>query len=174
MGAVLYIARSIDGYIAGINGEMTFLDSVDVAGEDYGYFSFIKEVDAVVLGRTTFDWVFDQIHKSPHENLPCFVITSRPKEAMGKTQFVDIPAVELIAQLKKQGYQKIFIDGGSRVVNDLLDSNEIDSMIISEIPMILGGGVPLFRKGNPQSKWKTVSSRLYPSGLLQTEYIRIA
>ncbi len=167
---ILYIAASIDGYIAKPNNDLSFLNAVQREGEDYGYQEFMRSVDTVILGRKTYDWVMTQVDIFPHAELQTFVITSSKRENSGKTIFYNGDLPELITNLKKSEGLNIFIDGGAAVVNTLLNHKLIDECIISIIPVLLGDGIQLFNNGRPEQVLELLSSKQYASGLVQLHY----
>src|ERR1044072_5229564 len=117
---VLYIAMSIDGYIAKPNDDLSFLSVVQKDGEDYGYSEFIKTVDTVILGRKTYDWVMKQVPEFQHADKLTYVITRTAKPGIGKTNFYTGNLKNLIAQLQTVPGKNIFIDGGAEIVNVLM------------------------------------------------------
>ncbi|MFZ1591935.1 MAG: dihydrofolate reductase family protein [Chitinophagales bacterium] len=167
---ILYIAASLDGYIAKSNDDLSFLNAVQREGEDYGYQEFMRSVDTVILGRKTYDWVMTQVEIFPHAELQTFVITSSKRENLGKITFYNGDIPELITNLKTRDGQNIFIDGGAAVVNTLLNHNLIDEIIVSIIPVLLGDGVRLFNNGRPEQAMQLLSSKQYESGLVQLHY----
>ena len=167
---ILYIAASLDGYIAKPNDDLSFLNAVQREGEDYGYQEFMRSVDTVILGRKTYDWVMTQVEIFPHAELQTFVITSSKRENLGKITFYNGDIPELITNLKTRDGQNIFIDGGAAVVNTLLNHNLIDEIIVSIIPVLLGDGVRLFNNGRPEQAMQLLSSKQYESGLVQLHY----
>ncbi len=167
---ILYIAASLDGYIAKPNDDLSFLDAVQREGEDYGYHNFMSSVDTVILGRKTYDWVMTQVAVFPHADLQTFVITSSKRESVGKITFYNSDIPELITHLKKSEGQNIFIDGGAALVNTMLSHNLIDECIISIIPVLLGDGVRLFNNGRPEQDMQLLSCKHYDSGLVQLHY----
>ena len=171
---ILYIASSLDGYIAKPNDDLSFLDIVQKEGEDYGYGTFIHSVDTVIIGRKTYDWVLTQVPVFPHAEKECYVITGTARPAIGKTQFYTGPLKTLIQQLKNKSGQHIFIDGGAALVNGLLQEKLIDEMVISVIPVLLGNGTKLFADGRPEQALSLVSSRQFEKGLVQLHYKAVA
>ncbi|HEU4716404.1 MAG TPA: dihydrofolate reductase family protein [Bacteroidia bacterium] len=170
---ILYIAASVDGYIAKPNDNLDFLSIVQQEGEDYGYGDFIRSVDTVILGRKTYDWVMKQVPVFPHADKTTFVITRTEKPSIGRTNFFTGHLHELITRLKNEEGKNIFIDGGAEVVNALLKENLIDELIISVIPVLLGEGVRLFSDGRPEEKLELVSAKPFRKGLVQLHYRRI-
>src|SRR5688572_25617874 len=167
---ILFIAASLDGYIAKPNDDLSFLAMVQMEGEDYGYSEFNQNVDTVIMGRKTFDWVMKQVPEFPHADKESFIITRTPRPDFGKTKFYSGDLNELISQLKNSPGKNIFIDGGAEIVNALLNQRLLDEIIISIIPVLLGDGVRLFKGGLPEQTLKLVSSKQYNSGLVEIHY----
>jgi len=172
---ILYIAASLDGYIAKPNDDLTLLSLVQQEGEDYGYGNFIKTVDTVILGRITYDWVMKQVPVFPHADKETFVITRTPRPAIGKTTFYTGDLKNLVLSLKSKEGKHIFIDGGAQIVNELLQGSLIDECYISIIPVLLGQGIRLFSDGRPEQKLQLVGFRSFEKGLVQLHYtIKVA
>ncbi len=167
---ILYIAMSVDGYIAKPGDDLSFLSIVEEEGQDYGYADFISTVDTVVLGRKTYDWVMKQVLEFPHADKETYVITRSPRPSIGKTVFYSGDVGELIRHLKQQSGKNIFIDGGADLIHSLMKENLIDEYIISIIPVLLGDGLSLFRKGFPEQKLILLNARNFISGLVQLHY----
>ncbi len=167
---ILYIATSLDGYIAKPNDDLSFLSIVQKEGEDYGYNSFINSVDTVILGRKTYDWVMTQVSEFPHADKNTFVITRTAKPDTGNTSFYTGNLKELVLNLKTGLGKNIFIDGGAEIVNELLRENLIDEFIISVIPILVGNGTRLFKDGRPEQRLELISSKQFDSGLTQLHY----
>jgi len=169
---ILYIAMSLDGYIAKPNDDLSFLSIVQKEGEDYGYSEFVASVDTVILGRKTYDWVMTQVAEFPHSDKNTFVVTRTPKSAIRKTQFYSGNLKDLISKLKSESGKNIFIDGGAEIVNLLMKDNLIDEFIVSVIPVFLGEGVRLFQEGRPEQNLKLVTSKRFDTGLVQVHYVK--
>ena len=169
---ILYIAASLDGFIAKPNDDLSFLSIVQQEGEDYGYAEFIKSVDTVVIGRKTYDWVMTQVSLFPHADKNSFVITRTARPAIGKTQFYTGNLKNLVSDLKKEQGKNIFVDGGAEIVHQLLMDNLVDEFIISIIPVFLGNGIRLFREGRPEEQLKLISVKKFDKGLAQLHYQR--
>jgi dihydrofolate reductase len=166
---ILYIAASLDGYIAGPGDNLDFLDSIDHGGEDYGYHDFIDSVDTVILGRRTYDWVLERA-EFPHKNKQTFILTRTERPAEGNLTFYSGDVGELVQRLKSEPGKHIFCDGGAQVVHALLERSLIDELIISVAPVLLGDGIRLFSDGRPQQPLELLSARTYSSGMLQMHY----
>lgn len=169
---ILYIAASLDGYIAKPNDDLSFLSIVQQDGEDYGYSDFIKSVDTVILGRKTYDWVMTQVSEFPHADKDSYIITRTAKPSIGKTNFYTGKLKDLISKLKAGQGKNIFIDGGAEIVNELLKENLIDEFVISVISILVGNGTKLFKDGRPELKLELVSTKHFDKGLTQLHYKR--
>ncbi len=169
---ILYIAASLDGYIAKPNDDLSFLSIVQQDGEDYGYSDFVHSVDTVILGRRTYDWVMTQVPEFPHADKDSFIITRTARPSIGKTNFYTGKLKELISRLKAEQGKNIFIDGGAEIVNELLKENLIDEFIISVIPILVGNGTKLFNDGRPQVTLELISTKQFDKGLTQLHYKR--
>ena len=110
---ILYIATSLDGYIAQPNDDLSFLDIVAQEGEDYGYADFIKTVDAVIVGRKTYDKVINMGYDFPHADKEAYVITRTPKASIGSVNFYNGNLKTLVEKLKSEEGKNIFCDGGA-------------------------------------------------------------
>lgn len=167
---ILYIAMSLDGYIATLDGDISFLSSVEKEGEDYGYEDFIKTVDTVILGRKTYEKVLSFGLPFPHANKETYVITHQERASKGSINFYNGELSALIQKLKQTEGGNIFVDGGAQIVNEMLRGNLIDECIISTIPHFLGEGILLFQTGRPQHPLKLLSSKAFETGLIQLHY----
>ncbi len=170
---ILYIATSLDGYIAKPNDNLDFLSIVEKEGEDYGYASFIKSVDTVVLGRKTYDWIIAHVPEFHHADKKTYIITRTARPDVGNITFYTEDLKDLILKLKSETGKNIFIDGGAEIVNELLKENLIDEFVISIIPILVGDGVKLFKDGRPEQKLTLISTKQFETGLIQLHYKRI-
>lgn len=170
----IYIATSLDGYIAKPNDDLSFLKLVEKEGEDYGYAEFTATIDTIILGRKTYDWVLKEIGSSHYDNgdRNVYVITRTEKPNVGKTTFYTGDLTELVQQLKSQNGKNIYCDGGAEIINELLKKDLIDEMIISVIPVLLGSGTRLFKDGRPEQQLELVNAKTFETGLLQMYYKR--
>ncbi|EIJ42680.1 dihydrofolate reductase [Beggiatoa alba B18LD] len=167
---VLYIASSLDGYIAKPNDDLSFLSLVEQAGEDYGYQTFIDSVDTIILGRKTYDWVMKQVTIFPHHDKTTYVITHQVRSSEGNLHFYTGNLRTLIQQLKAEQGKNIFCDGGAEIVNLLLQEQLFDRLIISIIPVLVGEGIKLFKTGIPEKRLKLLAAKSFTTGLVQLHY----
>jgi dihydrofolate reductase len=166
----LFIAMSLDGYIAKDEDNIDFLSSVEVPGEDYGYAAFQQEVDTVIWGRKTYEKILTIDPQFSHKDKRCIVLSRTRQGRDQHVEFYNGSVEELITTLKQQEGKNIYCDGGGDVVHSLLQQGLIDRMIISIIPYMVGNGVRLFKSGNPEQSLKLTRSLTFPSGLVQLWY----
>jgi dihydrofolate reductase len=168
----LYIAMSLDGFIARKDGNLDWLNTVQMEGEDYGYNEFIQKIDTVILGRKTYEKVMTMVDVFPHEDKECYVWTKELRTPKDNVIFYNGNLAELVTKLKTKEGKHIFCDGGAEIIHELLSSNLIDEMIISIIPILLGDGVRLFKSGLQEIDLQLIESKNFPSGLVQLHYKR--
>ncbi|AOC96506.1 Dihydrofolate reductase [Flavobacterium anhuiense] len=168
----LFIAMSLDGYIAKPNDDLSFLKLVEKDGEDYGYAEFTANVDTIIIGRKTYDYVLKEIGASHYDNgqRDVYVITRTERPQIGRTIFYTGNIAELVEKLKSEKGKNIYCDGGAEVINELLKNSLIDEFIISIIPVLLGNGTKLFKDGRPEQILEFVSAKTFETGLVQLYY----
>lgn len=171
---MIFIAASLDGYIAKPNDDLSFLKSVEKEGEDYGYAEFTATIDTIILGRKTYDYVLKEIGPSHYDNgnRDVYIITRTEKPSAGRTTFYTGNLTQLVKQLKSENGKNIYCDGGAEIINELLENDLIDEFIISVIPVLLGNGTRLFKDGRPEQELELVSSKSFETGLTQLHYKR--
>jgi dihydrofolate reductase len=169
---ILYIATSLDGYIAKPNDDLGFLSIVEQDGQDYGYADFVKTVDTVIVGRKTYDKVISMGFDFPHADKDAYIMTRTPRPNIGSIKFYSESLKSLVDRLKSESGKNIFCDGGAEIVNELLKDNLIDEFIISVIPVLVGNGTKLFKDGRPEQKLELVSVKSFDKGLIQMHYKR--
>ena len=170
----VFIATSLDGYIAKPNNDLSFLKIVEKEGEDYGYAEFTSTIDTIIIGRKTYDYVLKEIGSSHYDNgeRDVYVITRTERPSVGRIKFYTKVLSELIHSLKIQNGKNIYCDGGAEVINELLKSDLIDEFIISVVPVLLGNGTKLFEDGRPEQVLEFVSAKTFDTGLTQLHYKR--
>ena len=168
---ILYIAMSLDGYIAKPNDDLSFLSIVEKVGEDYGYSELLSQVDTIILGRKTYDWVM-QVGELSYKDKNVYIITKTFRPNKGKIVFYSGNLMELIHNLKIQNEKNILCEGGAEIVNELLRKDLIDERIISIIPILVGKGIRLFDENRPEQKLKLISVKTFETGLIQLHYKR--
>jgi dihydrofolate reductase len=168
----IFIAMSLDGYIAAPDGDISFLPPIDMEVEDYGYADFIENIDTVVLGRKTYDKILSMGVEAPYGDREVFVLTHSPKKETGKLKYYSGSLKQLILGLKSQKGKHIYCDGGADTIHQLLADDLIDEMTISIIPILLGEGIALFKGGLPEKKLSLVNVSSYENGLVKLHYRR--
>src|SRR5690606_9489899 len=141
MGIVsIFIATSLDGYIAKPNDDLSFLKIVEKEGEDYGYAQFTDTIDTIILGRKTYDYVLKEIGPSHYDNgqRDVYVITRTERPSIDRTTFYSGELTGLVNRLKSEKGKNIYCDGGAEIINELMKHDLIDEYIISVIPIFLG------------------------------------
>jgi dihydrofolate reductase len=167
----LFIAMSLDGYIAKPDGDISFLDEMNQEGEDYGYQAYIETVDTVLLGRKTYDKIRSMGVESPYGDRDVFVLTRTPQENSGKTIFYSDNLKELVTTLKSKPGKNIYCDGGAEIIAQLIHENLIDEMTVSIIPVLLGEGIRLFNGNFQEKKLKLTENKSFEKGLVQLHYL---
>ncbi|HEY6060272.1 MAG TPA: dihydrofolate reductase family protein [Gemmatimonadales bacterium] len=171
MRATAFVGTSLDGFIARTNDALDFLP--EGGGEDHGFTEFLAGVDAIVMGRRTFEVVltFGGWH---YGTKPVVVLSSRP---------VTIPAfpgaviehmsgtpAEIVSRLAGRGMEHIYVDGGA-TIQRFLEAGLIQRLVITRVPVLIGSGIPLFGPLSRDIVVRHVATRAYPSGLVQSEYL---
>jgi dihydrofolate reductase len=171
MQASVFIATSLDGFIARLDGGLDWLP-VD-GGEPHGFDEFFASVDAVVIGRKTFETVLS-FGGWGYGKKPVVVLSSTmSKLKVPKGAVCDLMAGtphEIVARLTERGMKHLYIDGGI-TIQRFLEAGLIQRMTITRIPILLGSGIPLFGPLSHDIKLEHVTTRSFPSGMVQSEYV---
>lgn len=171
---ILFIATSIDGYIADQDGGVGWLDTAtEFVEEDQSYEAFYAGVDTVILGRTTYDQVVNELSPDdyPYKDVTSYVLTSRETKDLTNIHFTNEPVVDLVKRLRSEAGGDIWIVGGSSVVMPLVKENLIDEYQLSTMPIILGQGISLFQEMADSLILKTGDVRL-KNGIVATTYYK--
>jgi dihydrofolate reductase len=161
----VFIATSLDGFIARKDGSIDWLKTVERPGEDYGYAEFAASIDTLLVGRKTYDTVLG-FDAWPYAGKRVAVLTRRPPKPKHDEEFVSGDPAGVLKTLSTA--RRIYVDGGD-VIQQFLAAGLIDELTLSTIPLLLGEGVPLFGK-TPERGFKLVASKSFPSGLVQSKY----
>lgn len=168
----VFIACSLDGFIAGPDDDLSWLPPPDPDGEDYGFAAFMGSVSALLMGRRTYDLVA-AFPEWPYGELPVFVATSRPLPAPAAAPTVravsGAPA-ELLAAVAAEAPGPVYLDGGA-LIRSFLAEGLVDSLVVTVVPVVLGAGIPLFAGTAGPVRLELRAARPYPSGLVQLEYV---
>lgn len=174
MKTYVYIATSLDGFIARKDGDIDWLSKYeDPVIEDYGFNEFINKIDAFLIGRKTFDKVLSFDKWSYTKKV--YVLTSTgkqvPEKLKGKVEFISSTPGNLLNQFRLEGYSGVYIDGG-KTIQSFLKEDLIDEMIITTIPVLLGEGIPLFGSLKYELNFKHLETVVYQNGLVKSHYRR--
>lgn len=175
--AHVFIATSLDGYIARENGDIDWLlqrgTPSDVPSEDHGYDDFIADKDMIVMGRGSYEKVLT-FDPWPYA-LPVLVVSRQlagtpvPEALQGKVRFSNLAPRALMDELARQGVQRVYLDGG-QLVQSFLREGLVADMVITTIPVLIGSGRSLFGELPSDVSLKLLSSRSFASGLVQSTY----
>jgi dihydrofolate reductase len=154
MANSIFIACSIDGYIAKKDGNIDWLNNIpNENNNDYGFGEFINRMDGILMGRRTFEKIVEMNLKEWPYTKPVFVLSSKlssvSNDMKGKVEIINDNLENTLSKLKNNGINNIYVDGG-KTIQSFLEKDLIDEMIISRISIILGEGIPLFGKINKE------------------------
>ena len=171
----VYIATSLDGFIATSDGGLDWLDEIpNPDGSDHGYAEFMSGIDAIVMGRKTFEKVLT-FSLWPYDK-PVYVLSRSkvrvPNELENKVEIVKKNPKTLVDQLKERGHQNLYIDGGI-TIQGFLEEDLIDELIITRIPVLLGNGAPLFGKLIQRMYFSHKRTEVLNETLVKSYYTRI-
>ena len=168
---ILFIASSLDGYIARTSGAVDWLFTVN-ENQDYGYADFLAGIDTILMGRRTYEQVLS-FGKFPYKGIQCFVFSgTRGGEQDENVMFISGDIASFVMKLKSGTGKNIWLVGGSEVVQYFISHDLIDEFIISVHPIVLGDGIPLFRAPLPMKMLGFKKCRAFGTGLVQLTYVR--
>jgi len=166
----VFVGASVDGFIARSNRDLDWLP--EGGGEPHGYDEFMASVDALVIGRKTFEKVLT-FEAWPYGDKRVVVLSSRPVDlsaaAGGIVEQMDGPPAEIVSRLAASGARHLYVDGGI-TIQRFLRAGLVDRLIITRVPVLIGDGVPLFGTLPRDMRLRHVATRQYASGLVQSEY----
>ena len=147
---VLFIATSLDGYIATKEESLKWL--FDIEGEgDNGYSEFYETVDTVLMGKKTYDWIIKhETGEFPYKNKECYIFTRSSFKDTEDVKFINEDIVRVINKLKNQEGRNIWIVGGGELLQSFVKEKLVDEIILTVAPTVIGQGIPLFKEGNYQ------------------------
>ncbi|HMV70394.1 MAG TPA: dihydrofolate reductase family protein [Myxococcota bacterium] len=165
----VFIAASLDGFIAREDGGIDWLDRVARDGEDYGYGAFSASVDTLVIGRGTWDTVAG-FPDWPYAGRRVIVLSHRPLTPRADEERRSGDLAALLDRLGDEGARSVYLDGG-QVIRQAIAAGLVDTLTVSVIPVTLGAGRPLFGP-SPERAWRLLEARSWNSGLAQLRYAR--
>ncbi len=163
-----FLAASLDGFIARPDGGLDWLGPFERSGEDHGFAGFLASVDALVVGRGTYDAVL-AFPEWPYRGKRVVVLTHRPPAPRHGESFASGAPEELLASLGAAGTRRVYVDGGA-TVSAFLRAGLLDDLTVSVIPAVLGEGIRLFQPPLPDRTLALRGVRSFPSGLVQLRY----
>ncbi len=175
MSNLVFIATSLDGYISDRDDGLDWLQSIPNPDDlDFGWGEFMDRIDAIVMGRKTFEKVCGFDCDWPYSK-PVFVLSnslsSLPHEYTGKAELVSGSLSDVLAVLHGKGYNQLYIDGGV-TIQSFLKEDLIDEMIITVLPILLGGGTPLFGELAEPVEFEHVKTEVILNAMVQNHYRR--
>lgn len=174
MKSTVFIATSLDGFIAREDGAIDWLPTGDATGddEDYGYRAFIETVDALVMGRHTYELV-RSFAEWPYGKMRVVVLSRRgveiPADLADRVETMSGSPAEVVVRLAERGMKHLYVDGGLTIQRFLADGL-ITRMIITRVPIVIGRGIPLFGPTSHDIRLRHIRTTAFPSGLVQGEY----
>lgn len=176
MANYVYIATSLDGFIATPDGGVDWLDEIPNPDQsDFGYGEFISHIDAILMGRNSFEKVLT-FGVWPYKK-PVFVLSNRlkhiPENLINTVEIIsgnDIKTV--VNRLNERGYHNLYIDGG-RTVQSFLAEDMIDELIITRVPILLGDGIPLFGRLTDKLRFRHKKTEVFNNTLVMSAYSRL-
>ena len=167
--ASVFVGTSLDGFIARADGALDFLPPG--GGEPHGYDEFLASVDALVIGRNTYETVV-AFEAWPYREKPVFVLSTRPIPPAPPGAIVEHlsgPPAEIAVRLAARGIGHVYVDGGDTIQRFLRDGL-IQRLIVTRVPVLIGAGIPLFGPLPRDIRLRHIATRSYSSGLVQSEY----
>jgi len=169
----VFVGTSLDGFIARLNGAFDFLSAGgEVDGESNGYNAFFSTVDAVLMGRNTYEVVLPFL-KWPYGTTPVFVLSSRPVPSVPSGAVVEqisgSPTV-VLSQLAARGFQHLYVDGGL-TIQQFLRSGLVSRIVVTRVPVLIGTGIPLFGALDTDVALEHIATRVLSGGAVQSEYV---
>ncbi|MFI5171397.1 MAG: dihydrofolate reductase family protein [Chitinophagales bacterium] len=173
MKTIVYIGTSLDGYIAGKDGDIEWLTQYANEEAIVAFEELMVRIDAIVMGKNTFEKVLT-FPTWPYEK-KVFVLSNSMKEIpehlIGKATLLSMRPAKLLQHLSENGFKTIYVDGG-KVIQDFLKDDLIDELIISKAPVIIGKGIPLFGEMDTMFRFKHNRTAVQSNGLVRSYYER--
>jgi dihydrofolate reductase len=169
MRASIFVGTSLDGFIARPDGALDFLPPG--GGEPHGYDEFMTSVDALVIGRNTYDTVL-AFETWPYGDKAVFVLSSRalaPAPTGAVVERMSGPPEQIVSTLADRGLRHLYVDGGI-TIQDFLRAGLVQRLVITRVPVLIGSGIPLFGATGRDIAVRHVATRQFASGLVQSEY----
>ena len=172
---IAFIAASLDGYIAKVDGNIDWLHNPKYAigDEDYGYDRHFSNIDGLVMGRNTYELALS-FDKWPYFDKPVYVLSSRvpsiPSALVSSVKILGGKIPSVMEQLSKNGHERLYIDGG-KTIQGFINNGALDEITITRIPILLGKGIPLFSGLEREVALKHIFTKSYDNGFVQSKYL---
>lgn len=165
---ILYIATSLDGYIAEKDGGLDWLERFPhEPSEDYGYVDLLNRIDCTLMGRITFDFVARYSGPFPYPDTTNYVFSNRDIKTDLPIEIISGDAVAFLKHLKQQKGKDIWLIGGGRLNTSFANAGLIDEMILTQIPVFLGSGIPVFDSLKTTIALQNCKYKTYPNGVIK-------
>lgn len=168
----VFVGASLDGFIARENGDLAWLQGSGTSGVDYGFNAFFSRIDALVMGRATFEKVLT-FKAWPYGAKPVVVLTHRPiripKKLAATVESMEGPPAAIVERLSRRGLVRLYVDGG-RTIQAFLAAGVVDELTVSRLPVLIGKGIPLFGPVPNDVRLGHISTRTFPGGMVQSTY----
>ena len=172
----VFIATSLDGFIARKDHQIDWLENQGTTTEEHGYTKFIDSIDGIIFGRKTYEVVLDLTSGDDWPYTKPVIVLSRtltnadiPPHLTGKVTITNDSPADLLTSLDKRGWKRAYIDGGI-TIQSFLNEGLIEDLIITTLPVLIGDGIPLFGKIQKDINLELIASQQFPSGLIQSHY----
>lgn len=176
---LVYIATSVDGFIARPDGDVNWLHEIEPleGGDDAGFGDFFGSVDVLVMGRGSFEKVLEFERELgiewPYGTTPVIVLsrslTEVPEKLRDRVRIDASAPQELVEKLAQEGFKRVYLDGG-KVIQSFLREGLVDDMTLTTIPVLIGNGLPLFGSVEKDIKLRLLESRSWDNGMVQSKY----
>ena len=168
---ILYIASSLDGFIARKDGDVSWLDACQTEGQDYGYSEFLSTIDLIVMGSRTYEQL-KSFGPWPYGEIKTYVLTGRDLPVQGGANLAIYhgSAEDLTQKIRYESQKSIWLLGGAAVARSFLKVGAVDAIILPIIPVLLGEGISLFGENGADSTLQLKEARLYQNGVVQLHY----
>lgn len=176
MKNAVFIGTSLDGYIVDKDRGFDFHHCVpNPEQDDLGYLEFMDRIDALLIGRGTYETVLGFGGRWPYTK-PVFVLSntlsSLPEQLQDKVELIRGPIKQVVEQINGRGLEQLYIDGG-KLIQSFLQEDMIDELIITQVPILLGGGTPLFGDLPAHLTFDLIGTEVLLNAIVQSRYKRI-
>lgn len=171
---IAFIATSLDGYIAKADGNIDWLHNprYEIAGEDFGYASHYQAIDALIMGRNTYELALS-FDTWPYSDKQVYVLShgnpSLPAELASTVSIIGGEIDSVLANLAEKGHKRLYVDGG-KTIQGFLRANRLDEITITRLPILLGEGISLFGKLDEAVALEHISTISFVNGFVQSQY----